>query len=71
MTGKSNARSTIEFVIKEGLGKHADITEGNVRYAHIIVSDIIESIFHSPAVWAVRKYLKEIGEYETYAEKGE
>lgn len=67
-TGKlpkaSNAQRTIESSIIMGLSERAHLTGATAEYVHIQVLDIIEAIFHSSVVWAVREYLRELGEYE-------
>jgi len=60
----SNAKATIESSIIAGLSKRAHITGASIRHADIQVADILDEMFHPSVVWAVREYLKEIGQYE-------
>ena len=61
MTKKSDARATLESSIISGLSKRAHLTGVTVDKAHILVTDLIEEIFHNPSVnWAVTEYMNEV-----------
>jgi len=64
----SDAKRTIEHPINYGLANRAHLTKITGDIAPIVIPDILDALFNKSTVWAVRDYLKEIGEYHNYLE---
>ncbi len=58
----SNAKKTIESSIMTGLSKNAHITKASAQHSELQVGDIMNALFHPSTRWAVKAYLKELGD---------
>ena len=64
MPRKSNAQSTLESSIIDGMSERPHLTGLRIDHADYLVPDLLAAIFAPSVAWAVRDYLKEIGEYD-------
>lgn len=58
---KSDARSTLEFAVQDGLAERAHLTGARAgKHSEMQIQDILASVFAPNLRWAVRSYLAEL-----------
>jgi hypothetical protein len=61
----SNATASMESNILIALANTSHTTRLTISRCDGVPAAIIDALFHPSGVWAIREYLKEIGEYES------